>query len=172
MPERDYLEPSVSARLEEPLDPARVKTREGGGGRELSYIEAHDAIRTANEIFGFGGWDYQVKELVPIPEVKFTGRDDKKGTHVGYRAVVEVRVALAGPGMVTFSDVGYGDASEYTQKASVTAHELAAKEAVSDGIKRCLKNFGDQFGLGLYKKEERASGRRRTQEEPTGEDVF
>ncbi len=57
---------------------------------------------------------------------------------------------------VTFSDVGYGDAVEYTN-SYITVQELAMKEAVSDGVKRALKNLGDQFGLSLYDKEARAA---------------
>lgn len=35
------------------------------------------------------------------------------------------------------------------------------KEAVTDGIKRALKNLGDQFGLGLYDAERRSDIERR-----------
>lgn len=41
----------VLNKLSRPLDPKRVKHREGGGGRSLSYLESHDIIRTANEVF-------------------------------------------------------------------------------------------------------------------------
>lgn len=32
------------------------------------------------------------------------------------------------------------------------AHDFAVKNAVSYAVKRCAKNFGDQFGLALYGK--------------------
>jgi DNA recombination protein Rad52 len=154
------LTPEAVERLNQPLNPARVHKREGGGGRQLSYLEAHDVIRAANDIFGIGGWSYQTRELVCLGEEPVQGRDiNKQGFRIAYRAVVEVRV-----GDSCFADAGYGDAVEYTG-SKLTPHELAAKEAVSDAVKRCLKNYGDQFGLCLYDKDapehrggQRASG--------------
>ena len=141
------LAPEVIAKLVKPLDPNRVKKREGGGGRSLSYLESHDVIRTANEVFGIGGWSYHVNELTHLGTEKFIGRDAREGTRTGYRATVSVFV-----GETQYCDVGYGDATEYTQ-STVTTHELASKEAVSDAVKRALRNFGDQFGLCLYSKD-------------------
>lgn len=141
------LAPEVVEKLGKPLDPKRVKKREGGGGRSLSYLESHDVIRTANDVFGVGGWSYRVEELVCLATEKFIGRDAREGTRTGYRATVTVRVDDT-----EYGDVGYGDATEYTNSA-VTTHELASKEAVSDAVKRALRNFGDQFGLCLYAKD-------------------
>lgn len=151
--------------LTAPLEPSRVKSREGGGGRSLSYIEAHDAIRTANNIFGLGNWGYTVQELTPLGEAEEVERNDRVGYRIAYRAVVKVSVRVPGKGSpnsssgvwtaaqnVEFSDVGYGDGFDYSG-SELTIHELAMKEAVSDGVKRALKNFGDQFGLSLYDKE-------------------
>lgn len=149
------LSPETMERLAQPLDPARVKSREGSRGMSLSYIEAHDAIRTANDIFGIGGWAYTVKELRLLGDEPTENRSGKKGWRVGYLAVVEVFASG-----FEFSDVGYGDSVEYTG-SKLTPHELAAKEAVSDGIKRCLKNYGDQFGLVLYDKKGREALERR-----------
>lgn len=144
------FEPNLE-RLSQPLDPSRVKSREGGGGRSLSYIEGHDAIRTANEIFGVGNWSYRVRELVSLGEEPVE-RNDRSGFRAGYRAVVEVSVSFDPQKLpVVFSDVGYGDSLEYTG-SRITVHELASKEAVTDALKRALKNFGDQFGLSLYDK--------------------
>lgn len=140
------LAPEVITELGKPLDPARVKHREGGGGRSLSYLESHDIIRTANRVFGIGGWSYRVDELTHLGTEKFIGRDAREGTRTGYRATVTVRV-----NDTEYGDVGYGDATEYTA-STVTTHELASKEAVSDAVKRALRNFGDQFGLCLYDK--------------------
>lgn len=137
-------------RLTQPINPARVKSREGGRGSSLSYIEAHDAIRTANEIFGIGGWSYTVKELTPLGDPEPVKKNDRSGYRAGYRAVVEVFVN-GGP---VFSDVGYGDSIDYSG-SYITVQELAMKEAVSDGVKRALKNLGSQFGLDLYDKEAR-----------------
>lgn len=142
------FEPNLE-KLTQPLDPSRVKSREGGGGRSLSYIEGHDAIRTANEVFGIGNWSYRVVELSELG-VEPIESGDRSGFRAGYRAVVEVEALIDGR-VALFSDVGYGDSMEYTG-SRITVHELASKEAVTDALKRALKNFGDQFGLSLYDK--------------------
>lgn len=150
---------SIATRLAEPLDRARVKQREGSGGRSLSYIETHDAIRTANDIFGFGRWGHEVQELRLIGTAPIQNREGKKGIHVGYLCVVRLTVRVDEIPFPVTSGVGYGDATEYRQGfAMVTAHELAAKEAESDALKRALKNYGDQFGLALYDKDAASAG--------------
>lgn len=159
-----FTEPNL-ARLSEPLDPARVKSREAGRGQSLSYIEAHDAIRTANEVFGIGGWGYTVEELEPLGEPEQVKREDRTGYRVGYRAVVRVTIypdaGVPAVYPVVFSDVGYGDGMDYSG-SRITVHELAMKEAVSDAVKRALKNLGSQFGLDLYDKEARKDIERRS----------
>jgi DNA recombination protein Rad52 len=139
---------TMQERLAAPLDAGRVKQREGGNGRSLSFLETHDVIRTANDIFGFGQWGHKIVELRQIGAATVHNRDQKAGWHVGYVCIVELTVQ----GFVPVSGIGYGDAVEYRESASVTAHELAAKEAESDALKRALKNYGDQFGLALYDK--------------------
>jgi DNA recombination protein Rad52 len=142
-------------KLGEPLDAKRVRQRQGrGGGQALSYLETHDVIRTANDIFGFGKWGHEIVELRPLSTVQVKSSGGKDGFHVGYVCIVKLTVT----GCVPVSGVGYGDATEYTQTALVTAHELAAKEAESDALKRALKNYGDQFGLALYDKAAATSG--------------
>ena len=126
------------------LDPRRIHQREGGNGKKLSYLATHDAKRTANRIFGYDGWAYVVESLYHIGTETFKNRNGKEGIRVGYRATVTVTAAGARRG-----DTGYGDAIEYGGSI-ITPHELAAKEAVSDALKRCLSSFGDQFGLVLY----------------------
>lgn len=139
----------MNERLAQPLDRARVKTRTDGRGGSLAYLETHDVIRTANDIFGFGKWGHEVVELRHVGQVVVHNKDKKAGTSVGYVCVVRLTVE----GCVPVSGVGFGDATEYRESGPVTAHELAAKEAESDALKRALKNFGDQFGLALYDKD-------------------
>jgi DNA recombination protein Rad52 len=141
------VEPDVLEALAEPLDPARVKMVEARGGRKQPYLEQWDVKRRANEVFGYDGWGYTVSELRLIGEESFA-KDGKDGRRVGYVAVVLVSV----DGFCDRSDVGYGDAVEYGG-SSITCHELAAKEAVSDALKRAMTSLGDQFGLvSLYDK--------------------
>lgn len=144
-------------RLAQPLSPDRIKSRTDGRGGSLSYLETHDVIRAANDIFGYGGWGHEVIELRNIGQVTVhsNATPPKAGIAVGYVCVVKVHVE----GHQSASGVGFGDATEYRESASVTAHELAAKEAESDALKRALKNWGDQFGLALYDKASATAGR-------------
>jgi len=139
---------TLADRLAAPLDRARVRTRTDGRGGQLAYLETHDVIRAANDIFGFGKWGHEVVDLRPITPVTVHNKSGTAGVSVGYICVVRLTV----DGCVPMSGVGFGDAVEYRESAPVTAHELAAKEAESDALKRALKNFGDQFGLALYDK--------------------
>ncbi len=137
----------ILKRLQSPLDPNRVKQREGASGRRLSYIETWDAKRAANDIFGYGKWGYEVVELDDIGIEKVVRKKDgAEGHRVAYRCRVHLRV----DGCLPVEDVGYGEDISYS--SVLQSHELAAKEAVSDALKRALVAFGDQFGLGLYDK--------------------
>lgn len=140
------LSPEVTAALAAPLDPARVSKRAGGGGKQLSYLEGWDVKQKANEIFGFGNWGYRTVELRHIGTEPFTS-GSRSGFRTGYTALVEVWLRDG----ATVSDVGYGDATEYSD-SQIKTHELASKEAVTDGLKRAFASLGDQFGLCLYDK--------------------
>lgn len=167
-PAESPLGETVVQRLDEQLDRSRVKERSGGGRRKLSYIEGHDAIRTANRIFGYGNWGHEIVELAEIAavEVESTGDQPKPGWSVGYRCTVRLTVR----GCVPVSGVGYGDGIEYSGAvARHRAAELAVKESETDALKRALVKFGDQFGLVLYEKD--APAQRQEQEEERGRTV-
>jgi DNA repair and recombination protein RAD52 len=136
--------------LDEALLRKHVSQRTGSGGKSLNYLEAHYVKRTANRIFGYDGWSYVVDDL-RIAGIEDIEKNGRKGVRVGYVAIVTVTV-----GEVRRGDVGYGDAVEYVG-SSITPHELAAKEAVSDAVKRCFASWGDQFGLVLYDKDRTAA---------------
>jgi DNA repair and recombination protein RAD52 len=137
----------VKKKLDDKIDPSRVKTSPDKFG---SWIESHDAIRTANEIFGYDGWNSSVESLECVGEEEHGEKNGKPGYQVGYRAVVTVYLPTDGRA-VGHSDTGFGSDVVYGSK--VLAHELAAKEAVSDAVKRCLRHWGNQFGLSLYDKD-------------------
>lgn len=135
---------SIIAELSRPLAKEAVKTREQSG-RTLSYIEGHHAVREANRIFGFGEWSYfttvpQVVQCEQKPNSKGTGQN----WYVGYTASVTV-MAMG----TSYADFGFGQGIDSDLGR---AHESAIKEAVTDALKRALRNFGDPFGLALYDK--------------------
>ncbi|OGF52772.1 MAG: hypothetical protein A2Z21_00265 [Candidatus Fraserbacteria bacterium RBG_16_55_9] len=128
--------------LRKPIDPSRVQRRAGFRGQQFEYLPIHDIIETANRIFGFGGWQREIRRLEKVYQ------DETEGVYnVGYLCEYRVRVAD-----IVHEDVGFGSSSNQPDLAQ--AHEMAVKGAVSDALKRCFRAFGDQFGLSLYKKHE------------------
>ena len=133
-----------------PLKPGRVEKTQG-----MAYLEAFDVIAHLTRVFGWEGWD---KELLQL-DLIFEDVADKKrqdGTPypvytVAYRC--SMRLTIRDPhGIVVkvVEDVGTGEA--INQPSRGDAHDLASKSAVSGALKRCAKDLGDQFGLGLYDK--------------------
>ena len=148
------LSQEIIDKLNAPLDPSRVKTREGPGGKTLSYLEGHDCVRTANEIFGVGDWGYSVQNIQCLGFGTVNVKDSDTGQahqeqRTMYYATVELRVGSCLP----ILEVGFGT----TRGDRPEHHEMAVKGAVTDGLKRCLKNYGDQFGLSLYGEEARTT---------------
>ena len=66
----DALAPVVSEALAQPLETALVSQRKGRGGRQFSYIEGHTAIDQANQVFGYGGWSYELVGDVTMRTIK------------------------------------------------------------------------------------------------------
>ena len=65
---------------------------------------------------------------------------------------------------VSREDVGFGNG---IAKTLADAHESAAKEAVTDSIKRTLRSFGNQFGNSLYdKSRQQQNSSQQTQQQP------
>ena len=142
----DALSPNVSSALQQPLDPKLVSERKGRGGRRFSYIEGHTAIDQANQVFGYGGWGYELVGEVTLREFK---------SGAAYSATVRVSV----PGAPSRTDVGFQPVSDDSSEG----HETAYKGAVTDALKRALRSFGDRFGNGLYGDPPTATGPERRQ---------
>jgi len=122
--------------LIQPLDRKHVKSRSGGGNRQLSYIEGWHAIAEANRIFGFGGWTSETLQMECVC---------MEGT-ISY--IAKVRVTVEGISREGWG-AGHGRGGSVGDK-----HESAVKEAETDARKRALMTFGNQFGLALYDKEQ------------------
>jgi recombination DNA repair RAD52 pathway protein len=143
--EHQGFSPEQEDALKQMLQQSRIKQRKGGWDKEtgknkmLSYIPGHDAIATANRIFGFGRWGYKI-----ISRTHEVCKDEKKGEIEYYTADVELMVAGS---LFPFPGDGVGIV---TAPYTVEMHEKARKEAVTDALKRALRHYGDQFGLSLY----------------------
>jgi hypothetical protein len=145
-----------------PINRARVGTKQG-----QSHLEAWDVRRYLTKIFGFGGWNVQTLSTTKLYE-KITAPGEGKVTRwiqgnkqkvanedfmftVVYEA--QVRLTIYNPdGTVGafYEDAATGDGANmptYQQAA-----DFAIKTALSQALKRCAVNLGDQFGLSLYNK--------------------
>ena len=131
--------------LNEELNSSRIKTREKGN-INLSYIEGFDVIDTANKVFGFGNWSYSISKLDQVSQEL----NQNQNNVVCYKAVVQIQIHNTNHTLdVNRQDVGFGTG---VAKSLADSHENAAKEAVTDAIKRCFRSFGNQFGNSLYDK--------------------
>jgi DNA repair and recombination protein RAD52 len=128
------------------LDTNRIKTR-NKGNIQLSYIEGHSVIETANQVFGFGNWDYSISKLEQVSQEL----NQNQNNVLCYKATVQILVHNENHTQdVSREDVGFGTG---VAKTLADAHEGAAKEAVTDALKRALRSFGNQFGNSLYSKD-------------------
>lgn len=134
------LAPEQVKTLLAPINPSRVQRLNG-----QSHVEAWDVRRWLNRVFGFGGWSDQTLELHCVAQMEI-----KPGRWtVVYRAQVRLIVKTPdGRTLSSWDDAAMGDARN--QPSLGDAHDMAMKTALSQALKRCAANLGDQFGLSLY----------------------
>jgi len=127
------------------LDGSRIKSR-SKGNINLSYLEGFDVIETANKIFGYGNWSYSIGKLEQVSQEQ----NQNQNNVICYKAIIEITVYdVSHAKTVSREDVGFGTG---IAKTLADAHESGAKEAITDGIKRAMRSFGNQFGNSLYDK--------------------
>jgi len=146
------LDKGIVAKLEEPFDESRVKSKKVPGRPDASYLESYDVIKKANEVFGYGGWGTRIAN---------------QGIHeAGGKTVCVVTLEVTVEGCLPREDVGVVVAAQ-KQGGPLTAEalETAIKGAVSDALKRAMRHFGTQFGNDLYDKE-RDNGKKAARSAP------
>jgi len=127
------------------IEPSRIKNRVKGN-ITLSYLEGFDLIETANKIFGHGNWSYTISELAQVSQET----NANQNTVICYKALILLTVYNADHSKhISKEDVGFGTG---IAKTLADAHEGGAKEAITDGLKRAMRSFGNQFGNSLYDK--------------------
>lgn len=127
-----------STKLNQKLKQIHVSKR-SNGRFELSYIESHQVIRAANDIFGFDGWKTKIESMAKVQQEL---KQDKHYT--AFTATIILTV-----GETQRHAIGFGQGIDRDLGKSF---ESATKEAESDALKRAFRTFGDQFGLALYDK--------------------
>ena len=173
-------------RLNQPLDPARVKWREASKREQVPYLEGYDVINTANELFAYR-WSFETGEpqvrqwqrtrtrwdkntQARVPQL---GKDGQPLVEqVGIVWITgRVTVYLDGQAYI-HADVGRcnftGDAPE--------ALDTAISGCATDCLKRCFRQLGGQFGNDLYDKGSRAGltrskGKQSEKKQPAAEAI-
>ncbi len=139
----DALSPSVTEALGQPIDPELVSQFTGRSGKIFNYLKGHVAIEQANRIFGYGGWGYELVGDVTLRRIEtVNSRTGEVTVTQGYSAPVRVTVA----GALPRTDIGVHPVKDDT----IDGHDTAMKGAVTDGIKRAFRGFGEQFGNSFY----------------------
>jgi DNA recombination protein Rad52 len=132
----------INQELDAPIPASKVSTRSGGGGKSLSYLEAHYVIDRLNKVFGNLSWDSETVEMTQL-----------SGDKPSYRCKVKITARIqVGDGQyldVVKEGTGFG-----SDKGGPNPHELAVKEAESDALKRAAMKFGMSMGLALYDKDQ------------------
>ncbi|RVD90759.1 Rad52-like DNA repair and recombination protein [Tubulinosema ratisbonensis] len=131
----------IQSLLSKKLGPEYISYRQGFNGTKLAYIEGWVAISIANNIFGYDGWSSEIKSVT----LDFC---DESVGKISLGVSVVVRVSLVDGNFK--EDIGFG--SSENQRSKVNAFEKAKKEAVTDAIKRALRQFGDALGNCCYDK--------------------
>ncbi|KAE9404588.1 Rad52 22 double-strand break repair protein [Gymnopus androsaceus JB14] len=136
---------ALQAKLNLQLGPEYISTRPGpGGGPKLVYAEGWKIINLANEVFGFNGWS---SNLVSLTTDFIDYNEETRRYSVGVTAIVRVTLRDG----VFHEDIGYGLLEN--SKTKGPALDKCKKEAVTDGLKRTLRNFGNLLGNCLYDKQ-------------------
>jgi hypothetical protein len=136
----------LHAELDANIPRSAVKQREGASKRTFSYLSTDYVIARMNALFGNLNWSTETVEIRLVHTGETT---DKYG-----KVKVEMQHIDENGRVVRTSHMGtgYGDGSDSENLGR--AHELAAKEAESDALKRACKNVGQSMGLALYDKDQ------------------
>ena len=143
--------------LRQPLDMNRVKRRQAPGMGSVPYLEGYDVIETANDLFQFRWsfdllsephimrWDKVITAYDPHLKKKapVLGEDGKPVTEVAGIAYITGRITVELAGKVySHADAGRCVFSGDTPEAL----DMALAGAVTDCLKRCFRQMGEQFG--------------------------
>ncbi|QRW05489.1 DNA repair and recombination protein RAD22 [Ceratobasidium sp. AG-Ba] len=131
----------MQAKLNKKLGPdGRVPAED----QSLLMLKGGRSSTLQNEVFGFNGWSSSVLSITT------DYIDYNEGTqryNVGVSAVIRVTLRDG----AFHEDVGFGSLENARGKGM--ALDKCKKEAVTDGLKRTLRNFGNLLGNCLYDKQ-------------------
>jgi hypothetical protein len=132
--------------LAQGIAPNRVQSLRGN-----SHLEQWDIRRHLIRCFGFGGFNTFTKSTQLLSQIEHPPKSDRDKPRWSVVWSAEVRLvikAVDGSTLATYEDGATGDSQN--QPSLGDAHDQALKTALSQALKRCAVNLGDQFGLSLY----------------------
>jgi len=129
---------AIKPLLDAKLDKSHVRPPSKYGPKG-DYLEGWHVIAEANRIFGHGAWSYTITRLDQSALVEGQNGKGEPQWQAAYTCIVRLSV-----GDAIREDVGFGSGFA---KLIGDAIEGATKEAVTDALKRCLRTFGNPFGL-------------------------
>jgi DNA recombination protein Rad52 len=129
----------IIEKLNRQLGPEYISYRQAAGSLRVAYLEGWKVVQLANDVFGFNGWNSEIKDITVDYCDEVHGR-----YNVGLSCIV--RVVLQDG--TYHEDIGYGHVENARSKCQ--AYEKCKKEATTDGLKRALRLFGNALGNCLY----------------------
>lgn len=131
-----------------PINPSRVLQDAKGH----SHVSQQDVTAHLIRVFGFGGFDIDVKDTECLFEEQVfkNGQPVEHRMNVCYRALV--RLTVRDPDGDEVCHYENGSTATAQNQTRGDAHDLAYKSAISLSIKRAAIALGDGFGLSLYNK--------------------
>ncbi|WUR02872.1 DNA repair and recombination protein RAD52 (RAD52) [Vairimorpha necatrix] len=131
----------ISKLLNKKLAPEYISYRQGFNRTVVPYVEGWTVISLANQIFGFNGWSSQIIKM----EIDYCDENDNKWC-IGISCIVRISLKDG----TSKEDVGFGSSENQRRKSE--AYEKARKEAVTDALKRALRQYGNSLGNCCYDK--------------------
>eukprot|EP00835_Amoeboradix_gromovi_P004265 NODE_322_length_11016_cov_0.249061.p3 type:complete len:296 gc:universal NODE_322_length_11016_cov_0.249061:3264-4151(+) len=115
--------------------PEFISKRAGQGSTKHNYIQGWHYFELLNGVFGFNGWSSSILDH-GIDDIEVIGTDENPKYNVATFATVRLTLKDG----TCREDLGVGEASNAKSKAA--GLKQARKEAVTDAIKRCFRQFG------------------------------
>jgi len=133
--------------LETPIPNDEIAVRQVGIN-SYRYMHAHDVISALNNIFGYDKWSTTIVSLNITPDALDNGINKVYSCYVV--AHMKLTLYTHDNKEVYKEDIGVGS---FMCNSMITCKEVAIKTAVSDGLKRCARLFGNRLGNQLYDKD-------------------
>jgi hypothetical protein len=115
-----------------------IRHRDGRGGKQFAYVEAHEVAKRLNEAFD-GRYSFEVFKW------------ESTGAEVIVHGALSVK--LADGTLLTKHNIGTADIKTHKTTGEIEGYGDTVKSAVSDCLKRCAA-FGFGVGLHLYSGDE------------------